>query len=273
MAATITDSPRFPEVVARVNAEGFLQTTFNSMLLQFDGFASSANLPALIRAFEQFGLQFHPGADEGGGLDTPRFIRPKRSLAVQSDELKLLIRRGESEKAEFKSSLRYNYNIANQAPERIREPGPCNTVRDQAMKAVCGLYNSRGGDLLIGVRDDGHILGIESDFPLLKRPRPVADLRDLWRQQFIADIHDRFYEPNSLIQRISVDLLELDGSVLARITVHRGDRLAFVKYPDGSGDRLRAFVRQSVTTRELEPVSIEEYLRIRAKELEGVSRA
>lgn len=265
-AAAINSNPKFIEVLTQINTKGYIETTFGELLGEFGGSVQSAQLPSLVKAFQSVGLAFSPDEWEGGH-DTPRIVRPIRSIAIAVDEAKQRIRAGESEKIEFKSSLRYNYKIAELDRGRLAEAGVCNIVRDQALKAICGLYNSNGGDLFIGVRDNGAVVGIEPDFDLLKRPRPEVDERDLWRQQLISDMQSRFYEATPVIQRTHVELVELESKLVARVTVHPGDRLAFVRYSDGAGDRHRAFVRQSVTTRELEPTALEEYIRVRTYHL------
>jgi len=67
-----------------------------------------------------------------------------------------LIRIGENEQAEFKSTLRWNIKA-----ERKDE-----SVEHAVLKTIAAFLNSAGGSLLVGVGDDGSILGIESDqFP------------------------------------------------------------------------------------------------------------
>ena len=65
----------------------------------------------------------------------------------------LIIREGENDVIEFKSTLRWDIRAAktNQAVERA------------CLKTITAFLNSAGGALLIGVRDDGSIEGIESD--------------------------------------------------------------------------------------------------------------
>jgi hypothetical protein len=60
---------------------------------------------------------------------------------------------GENESVEFKSTLRWDIRAGktNQAVERA------------CLKTISAFLNSQGGTLLIGVRDDGSIEGIESD--------------------------------------------------------------------------------------------------------------
>jgi hypothetical protein len=78
------------------------------------------------------------------------------SLSESPDlEYKLhqLIRDGEGDTSEFKSTLRWDIRAGktNQAIERA------------CLKTISAFLNSRGGILLIGVRDDGSIEGIETD--------------------------------------------------------------------------------------------------------------
>ena len=65
----------------------------------------------------------------------------------------LIIREGENDVIEFKSTLRWDIRAGktNQAVERA------------CLKTIAAFLNSAGGALLIGVRDDGSIEGIESD--------------------------------------------------------------------------------------------------------------
>jgi hypothetical protein len=156
---TIVSNPKFMEVLAHVNTKGHLETTFAQLLEDFEGSVRSVQLPQLVKAFDSLGLMFSPNEREGG-FDTLRIVRPIRSRSVAVDEAKEKIRLGESDKIEFKSSFRFNYKVAASAPERLADAGVCNLVRDQALKAVCGLYNAHGGDLFIGVCDDAaHKLG------------------------------------------------------------------------------------------------------------------
>lgn len=78
-------------------------------------------------------------------------ISEKRASAIQ--RLDEWIRGGESAHVEFKSTFRWDLkqNKGNPAVERA------------SLKTICGFLNSSGGTLLIGIRDDGSVEGIESD--------------------------------------------------------------------------------------------------------------
>jgi DNA-binding response OmpR family regulator len=70
-----------------------------------------------------------------------------------ADRIKSLISSGEGKRVEFKSTLRWNLKT-----DRSEK------VIDKAwLKSIAAFLNSEGGVLLVGVKDDGDILGIESD--------------------------------------------------------------------------------------------------------------
>ncbi len=64
-----------------------------------------------------------------------------------------LIRQGESNTLEFKSTLRWNLR------EQKKDPA----IEHASLKTITAFLNSAGGTLLIGVKDDGNIEGIETD--------------------------------------------------------------------------------------------------------------
>lgn len=67
-----------------------------------------------------------------------------------------LIHMGEDYNLEFKSSLRWNLKTGRKDP----------AIEHACLKTISAFLNSGGGTLLIGVRDDGSLQGIESDgFP------------------------------------------------------------------------------------------------------------
>jgi len=81
------------------------------------------------------------------------YIASFNSGSNHGKPLQQLIRDGESESLEFKSTLRWDIRAGktNQAVERA------------CLKTISAFLNTHGGILLIGVRDDGSIEGIESD--------------------------------------------------------------------------------------------------------------
>jgi len=89
-------------------------------------------------------------ADPRGIVQTERTKKPK-PVELSSEEK--LIKEGENAKLEFKSTLRWNLH-ADRADKAIEH---------SVLKTVVAYLNSEGGTLLIGVEDDGAILGTEID--------------------------------------------------------------------------------------------------------------
>ena len=65
-----------------------------------------------------------------------------------------LIQRGESKTLEFKSTLRWNLEEDRKDDKHVTHA---------TLKTIAAFLNTEGGDLLIGVADDGSIVGIERD--------------------------------------------------------------------------------------------------------------
>jgi hypothetical protein len=65
-----------------------------------------------------------------------------------------LIAEGESDELEFKSTLRWD----------VKEGTINKKLEEVIMKTVAAFANSQGGTLLIGVSDDGEVLGLEPDY-------------------------------------------------------------------------------------------------------------
>ena len=75
---------------------------------------------------------------------------------------------GESDRLEFKSSARWN----------LRTDKRDEAMEEVVAKTVAAFMNSAGGTLLLGVADDGSLIGLGPDYSTLKQPD--ADRFELW---------------------------------------------------------------------------------------------
>ena len=73
-------------------------------------------------------------------------------------DIKSLIEDGEGLLLEFKETLRYD----------IRKNEMNKEMEKSIMKTIVGFLNASGGILLIGVRDNGEIIGLENDYKTLQ---------------------------------------------------------------------------------------------------------
>lgn len=85
-----------------------------------------------------------------------------------------VIAAGESQMLEFKSTARFNLHT--------RAPDP--KLEHVIVKTVCGFLNAEGGKLLIGVGDDGQVLGLEEDLGTLGT-KGNADGYELFLRQLL----------------------------------------------------------------------------------------
>lgn len=79
--------------------------------------------------------------------------RDEERGGVTSDDILEIIRQGEGERVEFKSTMRKNLHTGKFGKE----------IELAWLKAVVSFMNSKGGTLLIGVDDSGAVLGLEED--------------------------------------------------------------------------------------------------------------
>lgn len=171
----------------------------------------------------------------GSGLYS-RAIANKMLLVSQLDRklgttVQLLLRMGESEAVEFKSSLRWDH-----------QQKRCNKVLEAVIvKTIAGFLNHAGGDLLIGVADDGSVLGLKHDYTTLRKmDRDGFELllMQLVKRGLGGDVctllHAVFHE--------------IDGRDVCRLLIEPSDRPVYVQHDD----KARYFVRAGNSTRELD---------------------
>jgi len=128
----------------------------------------------------------------------------------EKDDLKHIIDRGEDYNVEFKSTLRWDLKAGktNQQVERA------------SLKTISAFLNSNGGILLIGVRDDGSLEGIESD----RFPNTDKFLLHLWtliRTSFGTDVSPY----------IQTNLEKVQEKTVCKIKCLRSSRPVFLRQP------------------------------------------
>ncbi len=147
-----------------------------------------------------------------------------------SKDLKSLIGKGESETIEFKSSLRWDFEqkTANKALESA------------VLKTIAGFMNNQGGTLLIGVDDNGTIVGLERDYSTLRRKG-----RDGLEQALVSAISARLGA--DLCPITHTVFHEIEGKDVCRVIVEASLRPVYLR--EHSVEQY--FLRAGNTTREL----------------------
>ena len=155
-----------------------------------------------------------------------------------------LIKRGESKTLEFKSTLRWSLKDDKQDDK---------LVTHASLKTVAAFLNTEGGDLLIGVADDGSIVGIEKD-QLENDDKFMRHLAQVVRNG-LGDRAGTCIDPKTQI---------IDGRTVCVVSCQRSPEPVFLRWkgleavPEGD-----FFVRSGPGTVKLPPDSAKEFIRTR----------
>lgn len=198
--------------------------------------ATSAQLRFVIdRAIERAQM-----AEELVRQDDLLILGPAAELpeppSLAAEALLTLIARGESEKLEFKQTLRFD--IETQSVNRKLE--------DVVIKTIAGFANQSGGALLIGVCDDGRIAGLEPDYSTLgpgNRDKFELHLTHLLNSHFGQAFRGA---------RVRVSFPVANGKAICKVDVSRSPTAVVVKLADRAGASIeRFYVRMGNSTHDL----------------------
>jgi predicted HTH transcriptional regulator len=176
-------------------------------------------------------LELEPAARPTSAAEVVERLKGIRTVR---DTIARLLASDESARLEFKSSLR--------VPVDPLPPGNKKSAKEieqalehEVLKTLAAFLNTDGGTLIIGVADNGTIVGIEVDYPRVKRSN------DGWRKTFDNLVsRDLGVE---VMKFIDLQLEPWDGQTIAVI------RCLPRKEPTWIGDEL--YVRRTASTENL----------------------
>lgn len=159
--------------------------------------------------------------------------------------LEEMIAEGENDELEFKSSLRwdFNENTTNKKLEIV------------VNKAVAAFANGQGGTLLIGVNDDGEILGLEGDFHALggaNRDKFELHLRNLLNEAFGTAF---------VTSKVKVSFPAVGEAEICQIDIQPSSKPLVITVKDNNGQKLEKFyVRSGNSSQEISLSDMQGYL-------------
>ena len=149
-------------------------------------------------------------------------------------ELVELVQGGESDRLEFKSSMRVPVDGSPPSKELTA------ILEGVIIKEIAAFLNAQGGTLLIGVDDAGRGLGLAPDYA--SSPK-IAD-RDGFERYLRGLVDNALGE--TVATSLKVTFAGLDGKEVCRVDVPAGDQEAFVQVVDKrSGQKRHAFYVRS----------------------------
>jgi len=167
--------------------------------------------------------------------------------AIKPEEIiREIINRGETHKMEFKSSLRWDY----------RDGKLNKTLEEVIIKSVAAFNNSDGGTILIGVSDDGEILGLNMDYSVLRDSG--KDFYELHIRNLLASRYGLGYTTKNL----KIDFPVIEGLEICQILIRRGKEPLYTKISrKGGGPVEKFYIRSGNASCVLENISeVSEYI-------------
>ena len=157
-----------------------------------------------------------------------------------------LIDKGEQENIEFKASIRWDYQR-----KQVNKG-----LQKNIIKTIAGMLNNKGGKLLVGVADDGEILGIEQDLQLLKQP--TVDQAELLLTNIIQD-----HLGLDVLTYVAIRFETIAGKIVCVIDVQPSPAPVFLI----SGNTSEFWVRVRNSTQRLDVKDATKYIRTRWSEI------
>jgi hypothetical protein len=179
-------------------------------------------------------------------LMTARLAEQNRLVNTLTHELgnsiHSIITGGETARVEFKSSFRWDNKT--KKVNKALELG--------VLKTLAGFMNAQGGTLLIGVSDDGQILGQADDYETLKKRD-----QDGFEQAIMTAVATTMgAQYTSLLQLV---FHQLDGQDICQVIVSPAMRPVYFR----QGKERRFYLRSGTGTRELNIQEGVDYIRSR----------
>jgi hypothetical protein len=167
------------------------------------------------------------------------------STPVSLDDL---IAEGESDSVEFKSSLRWDYN----------EKAVNKKLEEVIVKSVAAFANGQGGTLLIGVADNGEILGLDSDY---------AGLGDIDRDKFelhLRNVLNNHFGVALVTTKLQIRFHSVTDKDVCQIDITPCAEPILVTFPDKNGQlQERFYVRSGNSSQELSKADMLAYIKER----------
>lgn len=163
----------------------------------------------------------------------------KRIQDFQAHDWDVIIKKGESDTIEFKSSLRYDYRqeCTNKKLELV------------IAKTVSAFLNSDGGILFIGVDDDGNTLGLEKDYSSLQKKNSdgfILALTNIINISLGKKCH----------HFINAHIVSLNDRDICIVSVEKSDTPVFF----GKGDKEEFYIRAAASSQPLGLRETHEYI-------------
>lgn len=175
---------------------------------------------------------------------------PEPPALVTAENVRDAIAAGETSRLEFKST--FKVDVGTQTANRA--------LPAVVAKTICGFLNKDGGALLIGVADDGTVLGLQNDLALAK-PANRDGLERAIKSSLGTAIGVE------VAPRVELRFLSIDDKDVVCLTCHPHHVPVFMR----DGERDQFYVRDGNQTRPLPMRAAHDYIRGRWPDAGGLN--
>ena len=147
-----------------------------------------------------------------------------------------IVKAGENNRIEFKSTLRWD----------LREGKVNSKLEEVVLKSIAAFSNGEGGTLLIGVDDEGNILGLENDFKSLRKYGSdyfEIHLRNILNKQFGVSFST---------SNLEILFPQIENKDFCVIVISQAEEPVFMSIVDKNGNKTeKFFVRSGNSSQEI----------------------
>ena len=168
-----------------------------------------------------------------------------------TNQVQEIIKGGESARLEFKSTLRFDLKQKNYNRE----------LENTILKSMAAFNNTDGGMIIIGISDEGKVLGLKNDYETLKKQD--KDGFELHLRALISQAYGEHFAA----RRIDIFFPTLGKQEICLVKIKKGRSPLYTITTDKNGGKLEKFyIRMGNSSREIEkPSDIVDYQNQRFK--------
>ena len=167
--------------------------------------------------------------------------------SVSEITLDEIIREGESNELELKSSLRWNYE-AGMIDKKLE-----NVI----LKSIAAFGNSDGGTLLIGVDDDGQAIGLDRDFTSLNGNKDEFELH-------LRNLINKSFGKLFATSGLKIEFPIVDDVEICKIDISPSMKPLYFEIADKNEQKAKKFyVRSGNSSQELDISEVNDYINSR----------
>ncbi|HLO48669.1 MAG TPA: RNA-binding domain-containing protein [Nostocaceae cyanobacterium] len=222
-AKLICTTPEFDELAQEVGLDSYQngvkdETERAKLRAELDGMI--ANIYGLTEEEFAYILTTFPVVPEPvkqAALDAYKTFKPLSG----DPEIIYLITKGECDEIEFKSTARWN----------LRENKRDEAMEHEIVKTVAAFLNTNGGNLLIGIDDNGEVLGLQYDYKTLGKKNNDGYMLFLNHDLLLRELGKDY----GTLFRISFH--QVSGLDVCRVVVQPSPKPVYIKVKDKNGNK------------------------------------